>query len=126
MNRASGQGVYDAAMNPAQQRQVAALADYRRLARLRCDNGYTSYIEVLDAERSLFEAQMAYTQQQDVVLTSLIAICKAMGAGSTRGVAVGRTPDGSCKAAVCQESPTREEGAVPKPRLQHRFTEPME
>jgi len=65
----------------AQQRQVAALADYRRLARLRYDNGYTSYIEVLDAERSLFEAQIAYTQQQDVVLTSLIAIYKAMGGG---------------------------------------------
>jgi len=65
----------------AQQRQVTALADYRRLARLRYDNGYTSYIEVLDAERSLFEAQIAYTQQQDVVLTSLIGIYKAMGGG---------------------------------------------
>jgi len=65
----------------AQQRQVTALADYRRLARLRYDNGYTSYIEVLDAERSLFEAQIAYTQQQDVVLTSLIVIYKAMGGG---------------------------------------------
>ena len=65
----------------AQQRQVAALADYRRLARLRYDNGYTSYIEVLDAERSLFEAQIAYTQQQDVVLTSLIGVYKAMGGG---------------------------------------------
>ena len=38
--------------------QVAALAEYARLARLRYDNGYTSYIEVLDAERSLFEAQI--------------------------------------------------------------------
>ena len=65
----------------AQQRQVTAVADYRRLARLRYDNGYTSYIEVLDAERSLFEAQIAYTQQQDVVLTSLIGIYKAMGGG---------------------------------------------
>jgi len=65
----------------AQQRQVTALADYRRLARLRYDNGYTSYIEVLDAERRLFEAQIAYTQQQDVVLTSLIGIYKAMGGG---------------------------------------------
>lgn len=65
----------------AQQRQVAALADYRRLARLRYDNGYTSYIEVLDAERSLFEAQIAFTQQQDIVLTSIVGVYKAMGGG---------------------------------------------
>jgi multidrug efflux system outer membrane protein len=65
----------------AQQRQVAALSDYRRLARLRYDNGYTSYIEVLDAERSLFEAQIAYAQQQNVALTALIGIYKAMGGG---------------------------------------------
>ena len=65
----------------AQQRQVAALSDYARLARLRYDNGYTSYIEVLDAERSLFEAQIAYAQQQNVALTALIGVYKAMGGG---------------------------------------------
>jgi multidrug efflux system outer membrane protein len=37
------------ATQAALQRTVAALADYARLARLRYDNGYTSYIEVLDA-----------------------------------------------------------------------------
>jgi multidrug efflux system outer membrane protein len=41
----------------AQGRRVKALEDYASLARLRYDNGYSSYIEVLDAQRSLFEWQ---------------------------------------------------------------------
>ena len=41
-----------------QGRQVDALRTYSRLARLRYEGGYTSYIEVLDAERSLFNAQL--------------------------------------------------------------------
>jgi multidrug efflux system outer membrane protein len=65
----------------ALQRTVAALADYRRLARLRYDNGYTSYIEVLDADRSLFEAQLQYAQSQDSTLAAQIGIYKAMGGG---------------------------------------------
>ncbi len=39
-------------------------ARYARLARLRFEGGYTSYIEVLDAERSLFNAQLSYAQTQ--------------------------------------------------------------
>ena len=35
----------------AQARQVASLRDYARLARLRYDNGFTSYLEVTDARR---------------------------------------------------------------------------
>ena len=46
----------------AQRRQVEALRTYARVSRLRYDNGYTSYIEVLDAERSLFDAELGYTQ----------------------------------------------------------------
>ena len=48
----------------AQGRQVETLRDYARMARLRYDNGYTSYIEVLDAERSLFDAELAYRRQR--------------------------------------------------------------
>jgi len=69
------------ATQAALQRTVAALADYARLARLRYDNGYTSYIEVLDAERSLFEAQLSYVHSQDTALAAQIAIYKAMGGG---------------------------------------------
>jgi multidrug efflux system outer membrane protein len=65
----------------AQERQVATLATYARLARLRYENGYTSYIEVLDAERNLFNAQVSYTQTQNAVYGSLVNLYKAMGGG---------------------------------------------
>ena len=64
-----------------QGRQVDALRDYARLARLRFEGGYTSYIEVLDAERSLFNAQLSYAQTQGVVFTSTVSLYKAMGGG---------------------------------------------
>jgi len=65
----------------AQGRQVEALRTYARLARLRYDNGYTSYIEVLDAERSLFNAELSYTQTQGAVAIAMIDVYKAMGGG---------------------------------------------
>jgi outer membrane protein, multidrug efflux system len=65
----------------AQGRQVAALADYARLARMRYEAGYTSYLEVLDAERSLFNAQLAYAQTQGEVFNALVNVYKAMGGG---------------------------------------------
>lgn len=64
-----------------QGRQVAALQSYSSLARMRYEGGYTSYIEVLDAERSLFNAQLSYTQTNGLVFTSLISLYKAMGGG---------------------------------------------
>ena len=60
---------------------MAALSDYARLARLRYDKGYTSYLEVLDAERSLFNAQLEYAQSQGVLFQALVNLYKAMGGG---------------------------------------------
>jgi multidrug efflux system outer membrane protein len=65
----------------AQGRQVASLRDYARIARLRYDNGYTSYIEVLDAERSLFNAELSYAQTQGTLFLSLVNLYKSMGGG---------------------------------------------
>ncbi len=65
----------------AQNRQVAALQEYADTARLRYENGYTSFIEVLDAERSLFNAQLQYTQTQQVQFQAMINLYKAMGGG---------------------------------------------
>jgi multidrug efflux system outer membrane protein len=65
----------------AQGRQVGTLSQYARIARLRFDEGYTSYLEVLDAERSLFNAQLSYTQTQGVIFQSLVNVYKAMGGG---------------------------------------------
>ena len=65
----------------AQKRQVAALKEYYETANLRYENGYTSYIEVLDAERSLFNAKLQYTQSQQVQLQAMVNLYKAMGGG---------------------------------------------
>jgi multidrug efflux system outer membrane protein len=65
----------------AQLRQIEALRSYVRLARLRYDNGYTSYLEVLDAERSLFNVELTYTQVQGVLFQALVNLYKAMGGG---------------------------------------------
>jgi len=62
-------------------RQVEALRTYSRVARLRYDNGYTSYIDVLDAERNLFNAELSYTQAQGALFQSLVNLYRAMGGG---------------------------------------------
>ena len=65
----------------AQGRRVETLRKYARVARLRFDNGYTSYIEVLDAERSLFDAELAYLQTRGALYQALVNLYKAMGGG---------------------------------------------
>ena len=60
-------------------RQVEALRKYVSLARLRYDEGYTSYLEVLDAERSLFNVELSYTSSQNALFRSTVNIYKAMG-----------------------------------------------
>jgi multidrug efflux system outer membrane protein len=65
----------------SQQKQVEALRDYASIARLRYENGYTSYIEVLDAERSLFNAELSYTETQGALFQALVDLYKAMGGG---------------------------------------------
>jgi len=65
----------------AQGRQVGTLSQYARVARLRFDEGYTSYLEVLDAERSLFNAQLSYAQTQGTIFQSLVDVYKAIGGG---------------------------------------------
>jgi multidrug efflux system outer membrane protein len=65
----------------AQRLQVLALNDYARLAKLRYDEGYSSYLEVLDADRSLFNVDLVYTQTQADLFNALVNLYKAMGGG---------------------------------------------
>lgn len=64
-----------------QNQQVAYLRKYLRLARLRYEGGYTSYLEVLDAERNLFNAELQQTQTRAATLTNLVNLYMAMGGG---------------------------------------------
>ena len=61
--------------------QVEALRSYAELARLRYDEGYASYIEVLDAERSLFDVELSYEQSRSALLQALVQMYKALGGG---------------------------------------------
>jgi multidrug efflux system outer membrane protein len=61
--------------------QVVTLRNYARIARLRFDSGYTSYIEVLDAERSLFNAELSHAQTKGVLFQALVNLYKAIGGG---------------------------------------------
>ncbi|WP_415914241.1 efflux transporter outer membrane subunit [Paraburkholderia sp. J67] len=64
-------------------RQVDALTQYASLSRDLYEGGYTSYLEVLDAERSLFAAQIQQSQLQDQQLAQIVTLYKALGYGWT-------------------------------------------
>ena len=57
------------------------MKEYARFARLRYDIGFTSYIEVLDSERSLFAAQFNFVDTQRDIYVGLVNTYKAMGGG---------------------------------------------
>ncbi|HKT96013.1 MAG TPA: efflux transporter outer membrane subunit [Paraburkholderia sp.] len=63
--------------------QVSALTQYASLSRDLYEGGYTSYLEVLDAERSLFAAQIQQSQLQDERLAQVVNLYKALGYGWT-------------------------------------------
>jgi multidrug efflux system outer membrane protein len=76
--------------------QTEALRKAAYFARLRYTNGYTSYIEVLDAERSLFDAELALAQTREQLLTAFANLYIAFGGGwktdSTEGALAKKSP----------------------------------
>ena len=65
----------------ARNKQVeAALINYK-LSYARYDSGYVSYLEVLDVERALFEAQLDLSQLTERQLSSMVELYKALGGG---------------------------------------------
>jgi multidrug efflux system outer membrane protein len=65
----------------SQGRLVAALKDYSRLAQLQYTGGYTAYSTVLQAEQSLFPAELTLASVRAQVFASSVNIYKAMGGG---------------------------------------------
>ena len=65
----------------AQAQRLEALRTYARLAHMRHDNGYSGYLEVLDAERGLFNAELDYARVKGETYFALIDLYKAMGGG---------------------------------------------
>ena len=65
----------------ASKRRVIALKDSLRLADLRYKNGYSSYLEVLSAQRDLLQAEASLIDTQRAHLTAVVNIYKAVGGG---------------------------------------------
>lgn len=65
-----------------QQRALAAQRDRARLSRLSYDNGASSFLDVLDAERYLIAAEQQLVQTRRALLSSRVALFSALGGGS--------------------------------------------
>ncbi len=65
----------------ARVRQVTAARSAAFLSRARYDGGVTSYLEVLDSERSLFSAELTESQTLRLYINAIIELYKALGGG---------------------------------------------
>ncbi|MES2049108.1 MAG: efflux transporter outer membrane subunit [Pseudomonadota bacterium] len=65
----------------ASKRRTIALKDSLRLADLRYKNGYSSYLEVLSAQRDLLQAEANLIETQKAHLTAVVSLNKAVGGG---------------------------------------------
>lgn len=67
----------------AAETQAVALRRAYELAEVRYRSGVSNYLEVLDAERSLFDAELALSQAQLGELTAAVQLYKALGGSWT-------------------------------------------
>lgn len=61
--------------------RVRVLAEYLKLANMRYEEGQTDYLNVLDAERQLFNGQLDYAAAQSNSFITLINVYAALGGG---------------------------------------------
>ncbi len=73
-----------AAQRRALETQRTALAETLRHATNRYRAGYSPYLEQLDAQRALFNAELSLEQVRSDQLTALVAVYQAMGGGWDR------------------------------------------
>jgi len=65
----------------ARERQVTSARSASGLSRARYDGGVTSYLEVLESERSLFRAELLASSTRREQLVSIVSLYKALGGG---------------------------------------------
>lgn len=65
----------------AREQQVTSAQSATRLSRARYDGGVTSYLEVLESERSLFRAELLASSTRREQIVSIISLYKALGGG---------------------------------------------
>jgi multidrug efflux system outer membrane protein len=69
------------AQRKEQEELLRALREATRLSRLRYQGGVDSYLQVLDAERNLFDAELGLAQVQRDELLSVVRLYRALGGG---------------------------------------------
>lgn len=65
----------------AVQMQATAAMNAERLSKMRYDKGVTSYLEVLDNQRTSFNAQLQLSKTKQQLINSYISLYKALGGG---------------------------------------------
>lgn len=69
------------AEHAARRRQLEAALAAARLSRARYDGGLVSYLEVLDSDRSLFQAELLESQTRQLQLSAVVSLYRALGGG---------------------------------------------
>ncbi len=65
----------------ALRKQVTAAENANRLSKMRYDQGFSSYLEVLDSERAQFSAQLDLSQTTQEYYNAYVRLYKALGGG---------------------------------------------
>jgi multidrug efflux system outer membrane protein len=65
----------------ARNRQAVSARSASKLSRARYDGGVTSYLEVLESDRSMFRAELAESEVRREQLVSVVELYKALGGG---------------------------------------------
>lgn len=65
----------------ARLREVAAAESAAELSWIRYEDGVTSYLEVLESQRALFDSQLATSETQQLALGSVVDLYAALGGG---------------------------------------------
>ena len=99
----------------AQAAQTNALAITYRLADLRYRAGAASYLDILDAQRSLFASQQALVQTQALQLQNLVTLYRALGGGWHESAEVAAPSNPHHPAAALTRVATRARPARPAP-----------
>ncbi len=90
--------VHDALTNTSAARDIAATTQERllalrstlRLANLRYQNGYSSYLEVLSAQRDVAQAESGLIDVQRAQLNATVSLYKALGGGWDAAAPIGQ------------------------------------
>ena len=64
-----------------QEQLLRAVREANRLSRLLYQGGVASYLQVLDAERNLFDAELVLAQVQRDELLAVVRLYRALGGG---------------------------------------------